>query len=108
MSDMEERQYKYNVMGKGDFPWDMLRYDRVWPLDPPEPHRMDSNGPWGKVRTVEVQGLGCTPDRWSSFGWVVDDPNRDGFSHGLGCIEDPPRIRTEPCHRLICPDCYIQ
>lgn len=70
---MAERQYKYKVMGRGDFPWDMLRYDRVWPLSTPEPHRLDSDEAWGKVRTVEVAGLGCTPDRWSSFLWSVVD-----------------------------------
>jgi len=70
---MAERQYKYKVQGISDFPWDMLRYDRVWPLSTPEPHRMDSKEAWRKVRTVEVAGHGCTPDRWLSFGWSVVD-----------------------------------
>jgi hypothetical protein len=70
---MVEGRYKYKVQGMSDFPWDMLRHDRVWPLSTPEPHRMDSNEVWRKVRTVEVAGHGCTPDRWLSFGWSVVD-----------------------------------
>ncbi len=70
---MAERFFRYKVQGRGDFPWDMLRYDRVWPLSQPEPHRMDSNDAWVKVRTIEIEGAGCTPDRWSSFLWSVVD-----------------------------------
>jgi hypothetical protein len=65
--------YRYQVTGSGDFPWDMLRYDRVWPLTPPTPHMMDSKDIWHKVRTIKLQGQGCTPDRWASFGWHVVD-----------------------------------
>ncbi len=68
---MAEREYRYTVEGMGDFPWDMLRYDRVWPLSRPEPHRTDNNDAWGKLRMISLVGHGCTPDRWSSFGWAV-------------------------------------
>ena len=70
---MTQRRYRYEVQGRGDFPWDMLRYDSVWPLSTPEPHRMDSEDEWRKVRTVAVEGYGCTPDRWLSFLWSVVD-----------------------------------
>lgn len=71
---MAERQYRYKVQGRGDFPWDMLRYDRVWPLTEPNPHRMDKSEAWRELRTVEVVGHGCTVDRWASFLWSVEDP----------------------------------
>lgn len=67
------RYYRYKVQGRGDFPWDMLRYDRVYPLSEPSPSIHDSGEVWREVRTVEVQGEGCTPDRWSSFLWSVVD-----------------------------------
>jgi hypothetical protein len=86
------RLYRYKVVGRGDFPWDMLRYDRVYPLSEPSPSRYDVDERWREPRTVEVQGEACTPARWSSFLWSVVDPNRDGFSHGLGCIEHPRRM----------------
>ena len=35
------RQYKYKVQGSGDFPWDMLRYDRVYPISDPAPSQHD-------------------------------------------------------------------
>ena len=43
------RHYRFEVRGSGEFPWDMLRYDRVYPTTEP------------------------TPDRWASLGWKVVD-----------------------------------
>ena len=63
------RFYRYEVNGFGDFPWDMLRYDRVWPLTAPEPSKYEATSK-GR-RTVRVEGAGCTPERWDSFGWSV-------------------------------------
>jgi hypothetical protein len=71
---MAERLYRFKVQGRGDFPSDMLRYDRVWPLTEVCPSVHESGESWRKVRTVEVQGYGCTPARWSSFLWSVVDP----------------------------------
>jgi hypothetical protein len=65
------RFYRYEVHGFGDFPWDMLRYDRVWPLTEPEPSRYEATSK-GR-RTVQVEGARCTPARWDSFGWSVVD-----------------------------------
>ena len=69
------RQYKYKVQGRGDFPWDMLRYDRVYPISDPAPSQHDGPEAWAAVRTVAVEGQGCTPDRWASFLWSVVDPD---------------------------------
>jgi len=73
---MLTKRYKYEVQGRGDFPWDMLRYDRVYPTTSPSPsmHAIASNSNiWREVRTVELMGNGCTPDRWASFLWSVVD-----------------------------------
>ena len=73
-------QYRYEVQGRGDFPWDMLRYDRVYPLTEPCPSMYANREAWREVRTVLVQGEGCTYDRWQSFGWsiVVTHPKLGG------------------------------
>ena len=63
--------YRYTVQGYGDFPWDMLRYDRVYPLSEPAPSHHAGLEPWQTLRTVEVEGGACTPARWGSFGWSV-------------------------------------
>lgn len=77
------RRFRYKVMGRGDFPWDMLRYDRVYPITNPSPSRYDDKEEWTKSRTVEVEGLGCTPDRWSSFLWSVVDKNEAAQLYGV-------------------------
>ena len=68
------RIYRFEVEGKGDFPWDMLRYDEVYPLTAPSPSIYDATAAWKVPRTVKVQGYWrCTPARWASFGWRVVD-----------------------------------
>lgn len=65
--------YEYEVRGRGNFPWDMLRYDRVYPLTSPVPNYRDGEDIWRGVRTILMRGEGCTPARWASFGWTVLD-----------------------------------
>mgnify|MGYP003140530484 FL=1 len=67
------RHYRFEVRGSGEFPWDMLRYDRVYPTTEPAPDRYAEADKWKLIRTVKVEGQGCTPDRWASFGWKVVD-----------------------------------
>ena len=67
------RHYRFEVRGSGEFPWDMLRYDRVYPTTEPTPDRYAEADKWKLIRTVRVEGHGCTPDRWASFGWKVVD-----------------------------------
>jgi hypothetical protein len=60
----------FTVVGSGQFPFDMLRYDHCWPT-------------WGdqsgllthtEQRRITLSGLtGPTPARWASFGWKVVD-----------------------------------
>jgi len=64
--------YAYTVQGRGDFPWDMLRYDRAYPLTDPSPSQYETDPKaWTTARTVQIEGQDCTPDRWASFLWTV-------------------------------------
>jgi hypothetical protein len=59
--------FKYKVKGTWEFPFDMLRYDRCWPLD---------SGIVGLKGTREINIEGLNPptiDRWNSFGWAVEE-----------------------------------
>lgn len=66
--------YEFTVIGRGEFPFDMLRYDQCWPKsetkDAPALH---PRGNWLKeLREVNLVGLHSpTADRWESFGWKV-------------------------------------
>ena len=64
--------YAYSVQGRGDFPWDMLRYDRAYPLTDPSPSQYETDTKaWTTARTLQIEGQDCTPDRWASFLWSV-------------------------------------
>ena len=63
---------EYTVTGRGNFPTDMLRYDDATALL--SPHEIEGRG----ERTVLIINAGgCTPARWSSFGWSVHDNVRE-------------------------------
>lgn len=67
--------YEYTVEGRGEFPFDMLRYDQCWPkresedvvnMAPSHP------GMRREVRRVTLVGTHSpTEGRWESFGWKV-------------------------------------
>lgn len=70
------QSWDFKVQGQGDFPTDMLRYDRCWP-------RVEGH-PGGEIltprhesrarltREVVLTGLHePTYGRWQSFGWEV-------------------------------------
>ena len=69
--------YLFTVTGAGEFPFDMLRYDRCWPEREGETHKLGSGQPGFRtagVRSVEMVSLrGPTVARWASFGWKVGD-----------------------------------
>lgn len=57
---------RYRVSGRGQFPTDMLRYD--------DARIVGGDAPTERLRAVtefEIDGGGCTPERWRSFGWSV-------------------------------------
>lgn len=60
---MAQAQEQYVVTGLGDFPEDMLRYDRAAIVaEKPWPH--------GRGFMYLIQG-NCTKARWQSFMWTV-------------------------------------
>lgn len=68
--------FKFTVLGKGNFPYDMLRFDRCYPAD------SGSAGQIENRRTQELRHVCLIThdvrknwlpefERWKSFGWVV-------------------------------------
>jgi len=66
---MPAKLMRYKVSGWGDFPIDMLRYDRAYPASERDSGVMVNSH---EQRTVEVEGFSCTPERWESFLWKVE------------------------------------
>ncbi len=68
---------KFKVQGSGDFPVDMLRYDRCWPTSEGVTEIGLSRFDDHRVRTVELCRIVFdkkafpTIDRWRSFAWEV-------------------------------------
>jgi hypothetical protein len=68
----------FTVEGQGDFPFDMLRYDRCFPTDPESAANLQTPGPKSPQQrkcTLRIitdnKALRPTRDRWTSFGWTV-------------------------------------
>jgi len=61
--------YHYAVFGRGEFPYDMLRYDACWFRKQEDVLHMDTVG---EERLIKVTGYRePTIARWKSFGWLV-------------------------------------
>jgi len=76
----------YKVTGCGEFPWDMLRYDRSSPYSEADSYRMNCSGPlMGQpertiklityIESLAVRKNGFHPcvKLWESFGWCVSE-----------------------------------
>ena len=62
--------YSYYVTGRGDFPYDMLRYDRAWTCN--GDNLSNSRG----LRSFRMRSyIVPTVERWASFGWSVSASN---------------------------------
>lgn len=76
----KEYRYEFKVVGYGQFPVDMLRYDACWPKDEGN-DSFNIGASWdrfSKATTREITLIGVkqpTEARWKSFGWKV----KDGF-----------------------------
>lgn len=70
----------FTVAGSGDFPIDMLRYDRCWPASSDDAGNI-AGGAYSEPRGQRTVTLACQPGdnwrsmpthgRWSSFGWTT-------------------------------------
>lgn len=69
---------QFEVMGNGDFPFDMLRYDACWPVDSQSAAELDYGDgleDHRRIRRVKLYSINSsapTIDRWKSFLWSVD------------------------------------
>jgi hypothetical protein len=62
----------FQVTGKGDFPFDMLRYDLCWPASEQDARLLPTDRHPYTGRTINLKGLKTpTAARWASFGWNV-------------------------------------
>ena len=58
----------FTVVGTGEFPTDMLRYDICWPASEFNSRLFNQ----ADTRRIELKGLKVpTTGRWASFGWNV-------------------------------------
>lgn len=75
-------EHHYTVVGRGVFPFDMLRYDACHPRRETDSGTLERAWrEWPKERRMllEVQIVGLvapTEGRWASFGWRVKDINK--------------------------------
>lgn len=67
------KQLEYAVEGRGDFPIDMLRYDRARPATERDARKITNSFIPGAIdkQTIRVVGERCTTKRWASFNWTV-------------------------------------
>lgn len=74
------------VRGRGEFPVDMLRYDRCSPFRESDSANVQcGHGPEREVEVIAIREGGnriknympFTHARWESFGWKIVDVRRD-------------------------------
>ena len=65
----------FYVCGRGDFPYDMLRWDECWPADPASASKLGItyNRDQRVVKLFSYKEP--TRDRWSSFTWACAPEN---------------------------------
>jgi hypothetical protein len=68
---MKQRTYTFVVEGAGQFPVDMLRYDRCSPYASEDVHWCFASGT-NRRSAMMVAHQPPTVARWASFGWTVD------------------------------------
>lgn len=87
MRMIRNRNTYFTVRGRGEFPWDMLRYDQCWPTDESDIckilPRYETNDPKRSFSVRDVR-LGSTKNwmmlsrkRWESFGWAVIESEQE-------------------------------
>jgi hypothetical protein len=80
---MAAKYYHFDVVGTGEFPTDMLRYDAAFPSDTQSAMVILNPSRWSDAderlefnRNKRIVKMTCvdrppTEDRWHSFGWKV-------------------------------------
>ena len=62
---------RFYARGKGNFPLDMLRYDKCYPLKEGEAKGLGNWVPETRAIRLETSGTHITRGRWKSFGWLI-------------------------------------
>jgi hypothetical protein len=64
----------FTVEGSGEFPDDMLRYDRCYPAEQEDIFWMNGKGKRSVRMSMIAKYKNAKPTiaRWNSFGWSVD------------------------------------
>ena len=76
-----KKLYTFWVTGRGDFPVDMLRYDRASPVTGSDGDNMFESR---ELRSVSMRSYHePTIARWASFGWSVGEEARVLGEKGL-------------------------
>lgn len=80
---MTSYYYEYKVVGTGNFPVDMLRYDACWPAKTSDAIEIATSFDRHNNMEDRLVTIGShkepTPDRWKSFGWIIasDSPREE-------------------------------
>jgi hypothetical protein len=74
-----QQSYTFEVVGSGEFPVDMLRYDLCWPSSEQDSgltaEAAGDHVRFKRTRYITLRGLKTpTVARWASFGWTVTEP----------------------------------
>lgn len=71
----KKTEWVYEVTGRGDFPIDMLRYDRAFPATEEDSYKIKYTfgTPSKNEPTIKLKSnlRGPTTARWASFGWYA-------------------------------------
>lgn len=64
------KMHRYTMTGSGEFPLDMLRYDRAFPDTQADVKILEAGRAPRRVTLVSYRWP--TTERWRSFGWSLD------------------------------------
>ena len=79
---MKRTFFEITVTGKGEFPFDMLRYSRCWPVDGESANNLctpDTLSKYSDKRTVRLGMIGHITEatscieRFKSFNWAAEE-----------------------------------
>lgn len=77
---------RFYVIGRGEFPFDMLRYDRCWPAETIDADKISPIVSVHRTVCLETNEKQITVKRWESFGWRVildgKEPTPDDWPSG--------------------------
>ena len=68
---MGSTELEYGAVGSGEFPVDMLRYDRCWPAEEAGSYELARDAAAPRRMVLLHSHQQPTEARWLSFGWRV-------------------------------------